>query len=124
MKTLHDGMHTFEQAVIQNKWFSLACVTLLMASSVGVGAVLNKSTNGTACYVDAERTLFGPKKNRIYAHEVSPDIVMQARTHYSVCLLANGIDVRSVPEFEELFPFTAELDKDAYSPMNTFETTE
>lgn len=109
MKILHDHMRALEQAVFRNKWFALACITLLLASSLGAAAVFGKSNNGTSCYLDAERALFGGRFSRVLAHEISPDKVMQARTYYSVCLLSKGIDVRSAPTFEELFPFTAQM---------------
>jgi hypothetical protein len=108
MKLLHDNMKAFEAAVARNKWFALACLALVLTFSLGFGAVLNKSNSGTGCYLDAERALFGSRRSKLYAHEISVERIAQARTLYSVCLLANGIDVRSVPAFEELFPFTSE----------------
>lgn len=102
-------MRSVEQAVFRNKWFALACATLLLASSLGAAAVFGKSNSGTSCYLDAERALFGGRFSRVLAHEISPDKIMQARTYYSVCLLSKGIDVRSAPAFEELFPFTAKI---------------
>jgi hypothetical protein len=109
MKILHDNMRALEQAVFRNKWFALASVALLLMSSLGAAAVFGKSNNGTSCYLDAERALFGGHFSRVLAHEISPDKIMQARTYYSVCLLSKGIDVRSAPTFEELFPFTAQV---------------
>jgi hypothetical protein len=109
MHALHHGIQAFEDAIVKNKWFTLACVSLLVLSSVGIMSVQHVSDGGAGCYLDAERALFGDRKHRIFAHEVAPETVTFARTHYSVCLLTNGIDVRSVPAFEELFPFTAEL---------------
>ncbi|MFM2414363.1 MAG: hypothetical protein RI911_56 [Candidatus Parcubacteria bacterium] len=108
MKILHDNMKAFEQAVARNKWFALACLTLVLAFSLGFGAELGKSNRGTGCYMDAERALFGSRKAKMYVHEIPVERIVTAKTHYSVCLLANGIDVRSVPVFEELFPFTSE----------------
>ncbi len=102
-------MKALEQAIFRNKWFALACLTTVLAFSVSAAAVLGKSNNGTSCYLDAERALFGGRFSRVLAHEISPDKIMQARTLYSVCLLSKAIDVRSAPTFEELFPFTAKV---------------
>ncbi len=118
-------MRALEQAVFRNKWFALASVALLLMSSLGAAAVFGKSNNGTSCYLDAERALFGGRFSRVLAHEISPDKVMQARTYYSVCLLSKGIDVRSAPNFEELFPFTAQVLLDGEGNMNDmFESVE
>lgn len=122
MKILHDNMKAMEQAVFRNKWFALACLSLLLVSSLGAAAVFGKSNSGTSCYLDAERALFGGRFSRVLAHEISPDKVMQARTYYSVCLLSKGIDVRSAPTFEELFPFTAQMIMNNESDM--FEAVE
>ncbi len=109
MKILHDNMKAFEVAIARNKWFALACLGVLLGFSVAAAAVFGKSNSGTSCYLDAERALFGGRFTQVLAHEISPDKVMQARTLYSVCLLAKGIDVRSAPTFEELFPFTSKV---------------
>lgn len=119
MKILHDNMKALEQAIFRNKWFALACLSVLLAYSVAAAAVFGKSNNGTSCYLDAERALFGGRFSRVLAHEIAPDSIMQARTLYSVCLLSKGIDVRSAPTFEELFPFTATVILDS-----SFETGE
>jgi hypothetical protein len=119
MHALHHGIQAFEDAIVKNKWFTLACVALVIFSSVGIMSVLHISDSGAGCYLDAERALFGDRKHRIFAHEVAPETVTFARTHYNVCLLTNGIDVRSVPAFEELFPFTAELGPYALPAVNT-----
>jgi hypothetical protein len=102
-------MQAIEKAVINNKWLTFAWAVLFFALSLGVFAVMHTSNSGADCYLDAEQTLFDSGKR--YVHEVPEEAIVEARTHYNVCLLANGIDVRSVPAFEELFPFTANMEQ-------------
>lgn len=99
---LHHHMSTVEAAVLRNKWFTLASVALLlMFSAIVYGLSSARQQSGAECYDATDDFLFSGYQ---YLHELPAEHIISARVFYYQCLLRRGVDVRSAPTFELLFP--------------------
>ncbi len=95
-------MNTVEEAILRNKWFTLACFALLlMFSAVVYGLSSARQQSGAECYDATDDFLFSGYQ---YLHELPPEHIVSARVFFYQCLLRRGVDVRSAPSFEQLFP--------------------
>lgn len=98
----HTHVTRLEDQMARNKWFMLACFALLlMFSAVVYGLSSARQQSGAECYDATDAYLFSGYN---YMREIPSEHIVSARVFYYQCLLRRGIDVRSAPTFEQIFP--------------------
>lgn len=106
-----EAVESFEKSVVKNKWFTLATVALVLVGGAVFYSVHETRENVADCFRTASDIAYGsprhtgeiqtPWGEKLNASVASGDL---ARAYFGMCLVVNGVDARSVPPFEELFP--------------------
>lgn len=129
--SFHKVIKNVEEALADNKWFILACLslgvfTLFVSITVHkiTGEAFYNSDGRMSCIEGTQEMLYGPANNSTSWDEIAFDPatigdVTSARSFFYNCLLENRIDIRSVATFETLFPGS-----ELYSAGTTFEVQE
>lgn len=105
------AIETFERALINNKWFTLAVVALALTGTAVLYHTYEQRGNISDCFREASSIAYGaprhsgpmymPNGEEVNASVASGDL---ARAYFGMCLVVNDVDARSVPPFEDLFP--------------------
>lgn len=105
------AIESLEETVIRNKWFTLALVTVALAGGAVFYAYHDQKQGIAECFREASKLAYGsprhsgpmlmPNGEEMNASVASGDL---ARAYFGMCLVVNGVDARSVPPFEDLFP--------------------
>lgn len=102
-----NSLHSMEQTFINNKWFVLACIFVAALIGMFIYTAGDYSRRTTSCYILASDVLTDAVKYSFVDNLGWDDATKRenaARALYNSCLLTNGIDIRSVPTFDEIFP--------------------
>jgi hypothetical protein len=94
-----------EEAILRNKWFSLACVTLLFLAF----AYFNSLTTSNQF-----------RGRTLRCHDIAVDIIHSngynveawraAKAQFNTCLLVQGIHPYDIPAFDDMFPYPTQQD--------------
>jgi hypothetical protein len=105
------AIESFEGSIIRNKWFSLA---LISAAFIGTAYVyqVHATKDGVAdCFRNSSEIAYSSARKhgeRVNEHGEKMNTSVAsgdlARAYFGMCLVINGVDTRTVPAFEELFP--------------------
>jgi hypothetical protein len=96
----HIHFRTVEQAIIRNKWFSLACVTLLFVLFAYVNGQSSRNSfvgGSVQCHDIAVRV--------IHDNGYNIESWRAAKAQFNTCLLVQGINPSRVPAFDDMFPY-------------------
>jgi hypothetical protein len=95
-----------EQAFIRNKWFVLACVAVAAMVGMFMYSATDYSRRATSCVQYADSILHDHDQYQFIDSDGWENDTARrdsARASYLSCLMTNGIDIRSVPSFDEIF---------------------
>jgi hypothetical protein len=123
----HLHINHFEQFIIRNKW--IVCVLLSVAMIVAVPLYLY--TESTGRMGECMQRVQSAFNLEYYPGEESEDIELDSSMRYSAakrtyyeCVARSGIDVRSVPHFDDIYTDQDEhdffFDEAAYAPLDEY----
>lgn len=95
-----------EQSFIRNKWFVLACVFVASLIGMFLYSATDYSRRATACVTYADQILHDRDTYQFIDSDGWENDTARrdsARASYMSCLMTSGIDIRSVPSFDEIF---------------------
>jgi hypothetical protein len=109
-------LHAIEEAVVRNKWFSLAVVCVLFGMFAYTQNIRSKQdyfVNAIRCHEEAMDIFMGINHEYQRAPIGSHVLWLNAKTHFNSCLLVEGVDPTHIPAFDDMFPMPEADDEDA-----------
>ncbi|MFM2414854.1 MAG: hypothetical protein RI911_547 [Candidatus Parcubacteria bacterium] len=121
--SFHSHINHFEQFIVRNKW--IVCVLLSVAMIVAVPLYLyTENTGRMGMCMNRVQDAFNQE---YYPGEESEDIELDSSMRYSAakrtyyeCVAQSGIDVRSVPHFDDIY--TDQNESDFFFDDSGYET--
>jgi hypothetical protein len=104
----HSHFHAIEQAVIRNKWFTLAAIALMFLAFTYV-----KDTSLQRDYSERALKCHDIAVSVIHSNGYNVESWRAAKAQFNTCLLVQGVTPGLIPAFDEMFPYPIESD-DAY----------
>ncbi len=96
----HIHFRTVEQAIIRNKWFALACVSLLFTAF----AYINTRTS-RADFTNRALRCHDIAVSVIHSNGYNVESWRAAKAQFNTCLLVQGIRPGGIPAFDDMFPY-------------------
>ena len=101
----HVHFRTVEQAIIRNKWFSLACVTFLFVLFAYI-----HTDSSRAAYTDRALECHTIAASVIHHDGYNVASWRAAKAQFNTCILIQGIHPMSIPAFDDMFPYPIDAD--------------
>jgi hypothetical protein len=110
-KNIIHAVESLEASVIKNKWFVLAGVSIFLTLGGIFYAIHDVKENVADCFRQSSDIAYSSVRHSgemtdIYGEKMNASVASGdlAKAYFGMCLVVNGVDARTVPPFEDLFP--------------------